>query len=81
MSHFYANIQGSRGEATRQGTKNSGMFGHVRGWDIGGRVEMFYNINLDRDEVRIYVTTGSNGGGREEYLGVFWNDNGKIVKG
>ena len=35
MSHFYASIEGNRSEATRCGTKSSGMQGHVRGWTIG----------------------------------------------
>ena len=34
MSRFYANIQGNRGEATRQGTTNSGLYGHISGWDV-----------------------------------------------
>jgi hypothetical protein len=61
MSQFYASIQGSRGEATRQGSKNSGIVGHVRGWNLGCRVEMSHEDG--RDVCRVYRTGGSNGGG------------------
>ena len=40
MSRFYGSLQGSRGEATRQGTRASGITSHTRGWNIGARVEM-----------------------------------------
>ncbi len=39
MSRFYASIQGNRSAATRQGTAASGIAGHIRGWDIGVKVE------------------------------------------
>jgi hypothetical protein len=32
MSHFYGTLQGSRGEATRCGTKNSGMEAIAASW-------------------------------------------------
>ena len=60
MAHFYASMQGSRGEATRVGTKSSGLTAHIRGWDIGARVELSHRDG--RDYVRIYRTGGSNGG-------------------
>ena len=59
MAHFYASIEGSRGEATRAGTKQSGMTGHIRGWDIGARVELSHVDG--RDIVRVYRTGGSHG--------------------
>ena len=62
MAHFYANIQGNRGEATRMGSKDSGIRGHIRGWDIGGSVWCrHYN---GKDRVTLTVTSGSNGGAR-----------------
>ena len=63
MSQFYANIQGSRGEATRMGTKNSGMEGHIRGWGSGGKVVMEHIE--DKDVCFIYATGGSNYGSRK----------------
>lgn len=70
MAHFYASIEGSRGMATRAGTKNSGMIGHIRGWDIGARVELSHVDG--RDVVRVYRTGGSNGY-RSELVAEFSN--------
>jgi len=69
-SRFYASIQGSRGEATRQGTPASGMYGHIRGWDIGCRVGMATNTH-DRDMVSIDLTGGSNGHRQSICLGSY----------
>lgn len=61
MSHFYSRIQGHRGEATRCGTKTSGIQAEATGWDIGGKVTCEYNETLGTDVVSFYRTTGSNG--------------------
>lgn len=61
MSHFYADIQGSRGPASRCGTKQSGILGHIRGWNVGVSVAIEYDKENDRDIVRVYKTGGSNG--------------------
>ena len=68
MSQFYADIQGSRGPATRQGGKESGIRGHIRGWDIGVRVEGTHGTV---DAFHIHLTPGSNGNGGEVFLGTF----------
>jgi hypothetical protein len=60
MAQFYANIQGNRGEATRMGTKSSGLSGHIRGWNVGARVEVSHEDG--HDVVRVYRTGGSNFG-------------------
>ena len=70
MAQFYADIQGSRGEATRLGNKKSGLSGHIRGWDVGARVTMRYNELKDEDEITIELTGGSSGG-RSVNLGTF----------
>ena len=61
MSHFYAEIQGTAGSATRQGSKSSGIWGHIRGWNLGVRVDGFVN-GKGNDHFRVYRTSGSNGG-------------------
>ena len=71
MSQFYASIQGNRGEATRGGSKASGIDGHIRGWNIGARVMVRYDKKTDKDVVSIYKTTGSGGSGREEHIATF----------
>ena len=60
MSQFYASIQGNRGEATRCGSKNSGIEGHIRGWSIGARVKG-YTDSQGRDHIIVIKTGGSNG--------------------
>lgn len=60
MSRFYASIQGNRGEATRGGSKDSGIYGHIRGWHIGARVDVDA-IGTTRDEVTVQITGGSAG--------------------
>ncbi len=80
MSHFYANIQGSRGEATRCGTKNSGLSSHVRGWNVGVKVYIVYNEAEDRDEIHIEATGGSNGGRYTPIGKVIETENGPVVE-
>jgi len=70
MSHFYASIQGSRGEATRTGSKASGIVGHVRGWNIGCRVYASVNENGE-DCVTVSLTGGSNSSCGPYDLGTF----------
>jgi len=66
MAHFYATASGSaKTEATRCGTKNSGLYATANGWDIGGEIELKYDSNLDTDIVKLYTTTGSNGNRRK----------------
>lgn len=74
MSHFYASIQGNRGEATRQGHRGSGITGHVRGWNTGIRVTGYVVISEDgqeHDEFQVVLTGGSNGRTSEKYIGTF----------
>lgn len=59
MAHFYASIKGNRGDATRMGTKQSGIAGHIRGWDSGVWVDG--RVGPDgRDVFDVYATGGSN---------------------
>ena len=70
MSHFYSSIQGSRGEATRCGTKSSGMIGHIRGWNLGCEVYMYVDED-GKDRCQVYLTSGSNGRYSSKCLGDF----------
>lgn len=60
MAHFYANIKGNRSERTACGTKNSGISGHIRGWNIGGKVQVYHNDLLEKDGIIFHLTGGSN---------------------
>lgn len=64
MSHFYASIEANRGEATRCGSKDSGIYGHIRGWNSGVIVQGYIDEE-GRDCFSIYKSGGSRGGGRE----------------
>jgi hypothetical protein len=69
MAHFYASIQGNRGEATRCGSKSSGIEGHIRGWNIGARVTVDHIEQ--KDIVSVYLTRGSNGYGSTQIVSSF----------
>jgi len=43
MSHFYGTIQGNRGEATRGGSKASGMTTYCASWKGAIRCEAYIN--------------------------------------
>ena len=60
MSHFYGDLQGNRGMATRQGTRFSGIDAHVRGWHTGARIVVTVDQLTGKDLVRVYRTGGSN---------------------
>ena len=60
MAHFYGITQRNRGEASRTGSKASGVSSEAKGWDLGGKVAMSYNPTLDTDVLTIY-TTKANG--------------------
>lgn len=65
MSRFYAEIKGGRGAATRCGDSSSGIWGHIRGWNVGAVIKISINEFGD-DEVVVIRTGGSNNShGRE----------------
>lgn len=67
MAQFYAEIHGNRGPATRMGTKQSGMFAHVRGWNVGVEVYCYHDAAINKDVIIVTRTGGSNGyGNRQE---------------
>ena len=67
MSHFYAEIKGTRGPARRCGDKGSGMWSHTRGWRNGCEVNCVHwrpsDAHAGQDVVHIYQTRGSGSGG------------------
>ena len=79
MAHFYASIQGNRSEATRMGTPNSGIYGHVRGWDIGARVDCAVDTD-GNDIVTVRITRGSNRYGSGLVLGQFKIHEDEIIR-
>lgn len=59
MAHFYAQIHGNKGEATRCGSKNSGIYSHTRGWKVGCETIIHYDEDSGKDKISIYLTSGS----------------------
>ena len=62
MSHFYGEIQGNRGSATRGGSKDSGFSAHIRGWTVGVKIWCYYDKNTGHDIIQIDKTGGSGHG-------------------
>jgi hypothetical protein len=77
MSHFYGDLQGSRGEATRCGTAWSGISSHVRGWHVGARASM--RVEDGQDVASIAATHGSAGSGSEAVGSVRLDESGTLV--
>lgn len=65
MAHFYGQMQGGHGVASRCGTASSGLWAHVRGWNIGVMVDAVETE--EGDVMRVYATSGSSATG-ERYL-------------
>lgn len=82
MAHFYSEIQGNRGMTSRMGTKNSGIWGHIRGWDVG--VEVVGGVDSEGNDVfTVYATGGSNGreSNKTMIAYVSTDDDGNIISG
>jgi hypothetical protein len=63
MAHFYGNLKGSRGEATRCGTASSGLSVSARSWAGSVTVELSEGSD-GKPRVTIRVSDGSAVGGR-----------------
>ena len=69
MAQFYGEIQGNRGVATRMGSKDSGFYAHIRGWNVGVRVQLYHENGVDY--VEVYETGGSTGRKAERKIASF----------
>lgn len=63
MAHYYSRIKGHRGEATRCGSKSSGITARADSYSVGARIEINWSAELQSDVVTIYATTGSSSNG------------------
>jgi hypothetical protein len=55
MSHFYGSIEGNGGEATRCGTKTSGIVAKVRSWSGNCFAWLVHNEFTNLDELAIDI--------------------------
>ena len=53
MSHFYGTVQGNRGEATRGGSKNSGLTTNTASWEGAVMSHVWYNEEKGEDWVTV----------------------------
>lgn len=67
MAHFYGNLRGSRGAASRLGTARSGLSVSARSWNGSVTVELSETETGTR--VRILAAEGSAIGGNVLYSG------------
>jgi len=79
MAQFYAEIQGNRGMASRMGTKTSGMWAHIRGWNVGVKVECYHDDN-GKDVIYVSATNGSNDPGSKPLAILRENDFECVLK-
>lgn len=57
MSHFYGYLQGCRGQATRCGSKDSGINAQIQSWD--NKVVVYLNSQDNgKDELNISIPDG-----------------------
>ena len=70
MGHFRATIEGNRGEASRLGTKNSGLDVTANGWQSGIRVYAYHENGEDFFTVTLTSGSGYNSGA-SKHLGTF----------
>lgn len=59
MSKFYATISNNRSTITKCGHKD-GLSAHIRGWNKGIRVEIFYDEKEKKETYMVFETGGSN---------------------
>lgn len=59
MSHFYGTMEGSRGKATRCGTKKSGMVSHTASYEGAIQVQLMERDGRDFAVVQIVPWHGS----------------------
>jgi hypothetical protein len=58
MAHFRGTVEGSRGEASRLGSKDSGLRTTANGWECGVEVDAAHDVI--GDVFYVYLTGGSN---------------------
>jgi hypothetical protein len=56
MAHFYGTLQGCRGEATRCGSKDSGMSTYCASWEGAVHCEAFIDPDTGMDWVTVTLT-------------------------
>lgn len=78
MAHFQGIVQGNRGEASRLGSRSSGMRVIARGWKIGARAFVYHENG--KDYVTFTIDGGSGGAIHSRNVGTFsLSEDGKEI--
>ena len=81
MSTFYGSIKGSRGIATRCGTKNSGLKGTIQSWDGSVITNMYYSDNKLMLNIKLDEGSSTGYGNKiAEFTGTF-DEFANLLKG
>lgn len=67
MSHFYGTMKGARGEATRCGTRASGMSVTAASWQGAVTVELWHDEVSGRDYYRVFLRSW-HGRGESKFI-------------
>ena len=65
MAHFYGVMNGSRGEATRCGTKGSGMQVTAASWEGAVQTNLWHDPVLDKDMCEVFLREWHGNGTRK----------------
>lgn len=80
MARFYGEVRGrSRTVASREGSEDSGLRAHLRGWDCGVKIECSV-LTDGRDVIRVYRTGGSNDPDREIFVAAWVDGDDTLIK-
>lgn len=60
MSDYYATVSGDGEMKGQRGSKEGGMWVHVRGHDLGVRIDVWYDEKEGMDVFEVRETSGSN---------------------
>ena len=75
MSHFYGTLTGCRGEASRCGSKKSGMETYCASWKGAIRCMAYFDEATGKDMVRVEKTTWQ---GKGEYKLLYLGEIGLV---
>jgi hypothetical protein len=84
MSHFYGTLKGNKGEATRAGSKNSGIITYAASWRGAIVTRVYHDEKTDEDVFTVSQTTWQGSGIQEALaqgvIGKPAKQNSEIVK-
>ncbi len=78
MAQFRGTLQGNRGDASRLGTKSSGLRVTANGWNIGAVVTLDHRNG--EDVIHVGLNAGSGYGNQRRTLGTFKIRGSQIIK-